>query len=55
MQDLLIALLLVMIAVAIVVYLYRAKKRGQVCIGCPYAKQCTGKCGGRCGTEKHEP
>ncbi|MBQ9748104.1 MAG: FeoB-associated Cys-rich membrane protein [Clostridia bacterium] len=31
---------------AIVFYLIRAKKRGQTCIGCPYAKQCGGKCGG---------
>ena len=21
-------------------YIYRAKKNGQTCIGCPYAKQC---------------
>lgn len=26
-------------------YLYRAKKQGQVCIGCPHCKQCSGKCG----------
>ncbi|MBE5880501.1 MAG: FeoB-associated Cys-rich membrane protein [Lachnospiraceae bacterium] len=24
-------------------YLYRAKKRGEKCIGCPYAKQCADK------------
>ena len=28
-------------------YLYKAKKRGQTCIGCPYAKQCGGKCNGQ--------
>ena len=31
----------------ILFYLYRAKKRGETCIGCPYAKQCgSGACGG---------
>ena len=25
-------------------YIIRAKKRGQKCIGCPYTKQCSGKC-----------
>ncbi|MCI5774108.1 MAG: FeoB-associated Cys-rich membrane protein [Erysipelotrichaceae bacterium] len=28
-------------------YLYRKKKQGAKCIGCPYAKECTKKqCGG---------
>lgn len=25
-------------------YVYKAKKRGQRCIGCPYGKECGGKC-----------
>lgn len=33
----------------IVFYLYRAKKRGDKCIGCPYSKQCTDK---KCGQRK---
>ena len=33
-------------------YIYRAKKRGETCIGCPYAKQCGGKCGGNCCESK---
>lgn len=28
-----------------VFYLIRAKKRGEKCVGCPYAKQCGGNCG----------
>ena len=32
---------------AAVFYIVRAKKRGEKCVGCPYAKQC-GKCGGNC-------
>ena len=27
-----------------VFYIVRAKKRGQKCVGCPYAKQCGGAC-----------
>ncbi len=35
-------------------HLYRAKKRGVTCVGCPHAKQCGGKCGGGCGgTDKN--
>ncbi|MBR7161955.1 MAG: FeoB-associated Cys-rich membrane protein [Clostridia bacterium] len=37
---------IVLIVGAAVFYLIRAKKRGEVCVGCPYAKQCAGKCGG---------
>jgi hypothetical protein len=25
-------------------YIFKAKKSGQKCIGCPYAKQCNSKC-----------
>ena len=43
------------IVAAVSVYLYRAKKRGETCIGCPYAKQCGGgSCGGHSrSTLKH--
>ena len=27
------------------VYIYKAKKQGQTCVGCPHAKPCGGKCG----------
>lgn len=33
-------------------YLYKAKKRGVKCIGCPSGCPCNGKCGGHC--EKSE-
>lgn len=48
--NILIITILLGIAGGIVLYLYKAKKRGQKCIGCPYAKQCAGKCG--CGDRK---
>ena len=37
---------------AAVFYIVRAKKRGEKCVGCPYAKQCGGKCDGSCGHAK---
>jgi len=30
-------------------YIIRAKKRGEKCVGCPYAKSCGGKCHSACG------
>lgn len=48
METLIVILILLVIAAAIIGYLVRAKKRGQTCIGCPYAKQCGGKCSESC-------
>lgn len=45
MENIIICAILALIVGAIVVYLVRAKKRGQTCVGCPHAKQCGGKCG----------
>ena len=44
MENIIVVLILVAIAAGIVWYLIRAKKKGDKCIGCPYAKQCSGKC-----------
>ena len=33
-------------------YIYRAKKSGQKCIGCPHSKTCSGNCG--CGSESRD-
>ena len=46
MKDILVIVALVAIVIGILVYLYKAKKRGEGCIGCPYAKQCASK--GKC-------
>ena len=46
MENVLIILLVAAIIAGIVIYLIRARKRGEKCIGCPYAKQCGGKCQG---------
>ena len=41
--------IIVLIIIALIIggasfYIIRAKKRGQKCIGCPYAKNCSGDC-----------
>lgn len=43
--EIIITLAVILILAAIVFYIYRAKKRGQKCIGCPYSKECSGSCG----------
>ena len=45
---------IVLILGAAVFYIVRAKKRGDKCVGCPYAKQCGGNCGGGCANETKE-
>lgn len=54
MKTFLLILILAAMIGAIVYYLYRCKKKGETCIGCPYAKQCGSKCSGSCSGE-HEP
>ncbi len=52
MENVIVILILVAIAAGIICYLVSAKKRGETCIGCPYAKQCGTKCGGSCADKK---
>ncbi len=52
MENIIIICILVAIGAGIIIYLLRAKKRGEKCIGCPYAKQCGSKCGGGCPGNK---
>ena len=40
MENVILAAVLVAVVAAAVRYLYKAKKRGVSCIGCPYAKDC---------------
>ncbi len=51
-ENIIIVVILLAIIGSIILYLIRAKKRGETCIGCPYAKQCGSKCTGNCG--KHQ-
>lgn len=54
MEDVIIAVVLLAIVIGIVWYIWREKKRGSKCIGCPYAKQCGGKCSGGCDHAKSD-
>lgn len=45
---------IVLIVGGAVAYIIKAKKNGQKCIGCPYSKQCSGKCNGGCNHDKSE-
>ena len=48
MENVIVVVILLAIVAGIIWYLVRAKKRGETCIGCPYAKQCGSKCNGNC-------
>lgn len=49
MENLILILVLLLIVGSAGYYIYRAKKRGQVCVGCPHAGTCAsrGACGGK--------
>ncbi|MBQ8380741.1 MAG: FeoB-associated Cys-rich membrane protein [Clostridia bacterium] len=42
--EIIVIALIVLIVGGASFYIIRAKKRGDHCIGCPYSKQCGGKC-----------
>lgn len=46
MENFIIAGLLLLILGCAARYVYKEKKRGVKCIGCPAAGKCSGKCGG---------
>lgn len=52
MENFIIIAIVLCIIAGIAIYLYKAKKRGETCIGCPYAKQCGNRCGRTCRGEK---
>ncbi len=43
-EDIIIIAILVLIVAGISLYIYREKKKGSKCIGCPYSKSCGGNC-----------
>lgn len=51
MTDIIVVFVLLLVAGGAGLYLFRAKKRGEKCIGCPYAKQCGRK---ECSSDKTE-
>ena len=46
MKNIIIIVILLCVVGAACAYLYKAKKRGEKCVGCPYAKQCGSNCNG---------
>ena len=46
-KDILIVIILVAIALSILIYVGKQKKKGTKCIGCPHGSECSGK-----GSEK---
>ena len=51
--------LIVLTIVAVIVglaagYIYKAKKQGRKCIGCPDSATCSGNCSGCCGNCSHK-
>ncbi len=44
MQTIIVSLILLVIAAGIIGYLVHSKRKGATCVGCPYAKQCNGRC-----------
>ena len=50
MVDIIVILTVLLLVGAAGLYIYKAKKAGQKCIGCPYSKTCASKgCGCGCG------
>ncbi len=49
MENCIIVAVLLLIVGFAVLYIYKAKKRGQKCIGCPYSGTCSG-----CSKEKQK-
>jgi len=41
MKDILLIVLLLVIVGCAAYFIYRAKKRGEHCIGCPHSKECS--------------
>ena len=45
MTDIIIIAVVVVIVALASLYIYKAKKSGKKCIGCPASSSCNGKCG----------
>jgi radical SAM protein with 4Fe4S-binding SPASM domain len=46
MENIIAAIVIIVVVAAAGLYIYKAKKNGKKCIGCPYAGSCSGGCGG---------
>lgn len=53
MDNIIIIAIVVVIVGLASLYIYRAKKKGKKCIGCPDGGSCSGSCGG-CSMNCHQ-
>lgn len=44
MENIILIAVLLLVVGGAALYIYKAKKRGQACVGCPHAKTCGSKC-----------
>ena len=51
MENVVIIAIIAVIVGLAVRYIYKAKKSGQTCVGCPDGKQCGGKCSCCCSDD----
>jgi len=49
MENIIIIAIIVVIAGLAALYIYKAKKKGAKCIGCPYSCNCSSKNNSSCG------
>lgn len=54
--DIIVTIILVLMIGGAIAYIVRSKKRGETCVGCPYAKECARrKANGGCGPKATMP
>ena len=53
MTDLILVVVIGAIVGGVIAYIRSQKKKGAVCIGCPHAGNCSGKCSGSGGCSCH--
>ena len=54
MENLIVIAIVVVIMGLAALYIYKAKKSGQKCIGCPSGCSCSKQCSGACQCQKGE-
>ena len=55
MENVILTVLLGVILGGAAGYIYKAKKKGVKCIGCPDGSKCSGACSGCCGCSQENP
>ena len=53
MENIIVALVILVIVALAGTYIYRAKKKGAGCVGCPHSGKC-GSCNGHCSSFQNQ-